>query len=298
MVTMVQGADEKLIDTVRHIQNAPQGWICIHYHFSSLGAVYKGQQLKIALNIITTHLSDSAGSVIACEDKDIFIFSRLQKSKVWEELSQKLRSLFAEDPLAYNGGVHPNPAFSDIYSLDIKPDMEKLLQCCTVKVEAKKAAEKQAAQEAPPAVDTKVLFDEMVVKSGKKRRIEREGLQVLVVEDENFSRRLLSSVMEKEYETLTARNGADALHSYAINFPDIVFLDIQMPDLNGHAVMREILTHDPQAYIVMLSANSSQKEVISSIKEGAKGFIVKPFKKDKIQAYIDKYRAEKKNHAK
>lgn len=296
MVTITQGTKEKLIDVVRNIQNRPSGWICVHYHFSALSALYKDPQLKIAQNIIATHLNEVAGSVLACDDKDIFIFSRLHKGKLWDELSHKLRSLFAEDPLSYLG-TQPNPAFSDIYSLEVKQDMDKLLSCCSAKLEAKKTAAKPPILDTQRSPNTKVLFDEMVITSGKKRRIERNGLQILVVEDENFSRKLVSSAMEKEYDTLTARNGTDALQTYAFNFPDIVFLDIGMPDINGHDVLKEILTHDPEAYIVMLSANSSQKEVITCIKEGAKGFIVKPFKKDKLQAYIDKCRMEKKNHA-
>lgn len=295
MATIIQGSEEKLIDMVRELQLSPDGWLCIHYHLSKLSIMGEEQHVKIALNTFTSHLKDVSCNIFVCPDKDIFVFSRTLKNKVWEGLTHKLRQLFADDKLAYNG-AKPNPDFFNLYSLDIKDQLDALLDACNLKLENKKPAPSIDKPNLPKP-DTKILFDHMVTTSGKKRRIEREGLQILVVEDDAFSRKLVSSVLEKEFDTITARNGSDALQTYAIHYPDLVFLDIQMPDLNGHEVLKEILAHDPDAYIVMLSANSYQKEVISSMKEGAKGFVVKPFKKDKIWSYIDKYKAERKPHA-
>lgn len=293
MVNIIQGNEEKILDTIQNYRSQP-GWLCLHYPLSRLTTTYEMQQKRIAINILHEELKNAECNILISNDNDIFIFTRVQKNKPWKQFTNKLRQLLSHDPLAFHKDKTPNPEFSGSYSLDMDADLEKLLFICDAKLEAKKQEKEQ--KPSLPKVDSKVMFNEFLVDSGKKRRIERDGLQILVVEDEAFSRKLVSSVIEKDFSTLIAKNGADALQTYALNFPDIVFLDIQMPDLNGHQVMTEIMQHDPEAFIVMLSANSSQKEVLSCMKEGAKGFITKPFKRDKLQSYIEKYRTERAKH--
>jgi CheY-like chemotaxis protein len=116
---------------------------------------------------------------------------------------------------------------------------------------------------------------------------------LLVVEDNEFSRKLIATALNgRRY--LFAKNGKEAIGFFEVNKPDMVFLDIELPDLTGLTVLSELLKVDPAAFIVMLSANSDKETVVKCIKSGAKGFIAKPFSKAKVDSYIEKYHSEKK----
>ncbi|MFN7094106.1 MAG: response regulator transcription factor [Burkholderiales bacterium] len=111
---------------------------------------------------------------------------------------------------------------------------------------------------------------------------------LLIVEDNEFSRKMIATALNKR-RYLFAKTGKEALEIYFSNRPNIVFLDILLPDMSGLELLRIIKEKDSAAFIVMLSANSEREIVVQSIRGGAKGFIVKPFSKAKIDEYINKY---------
>ncbi len=123
------------------------------------------------------------------------------------------------------------------------------------------------------------------VDAAKRRRI-RVKLQVLVVEDDPLTQRLVSNAFQDDYEVITAATAQDAVTQYLLQAPDIVFLDIGLPDASGFDVLQQIMVSDPHAYVVMLSGNSYLKNVTAALSSGASGFVAKPFKKDKMRHYI------------
>lgn len=85
-----------------------------------------------------------------------------------------------------------------------------------------------------------------------------------------------------------AENGTDALEKYRELLPDLVTLDITMPEMDGITVLKEIKQFDPNARIVMCSAMGQQAMVIDAIQAGAKDFIVKPFQPERVIEAIRK----------
>jgi two-component system chemotaxis response regulator CheY len=83
-------------------------------------------------------------------------------------------------------------------------------------------------------------------------------------------------------------NGAEAITQYQSLRPDIMTLDITMPEKDGLAALREILTLEPSAKIVMCSALGQESKVLEAIKSGAKDFVVKPFQPDRVLDAIGK----------
>ena len=79
-----------------------------------------------------------------------------------------------------------------------------------------------------------------------------------------------------------ASNGAKAIELYKNERPDLVTMDITMPDMDGIAAVKEIIKIDPNAKIIMCSALGQQSMVMEAIKSGAKDFIVKPFQPDRV----------------
>ncbi|WP_139492740.1 response regulator [Brevibacillus dissolubilis] len=114
--------------------------------------------------------------------------------------------------------------------------------------------------------------------------------KVLIVDDAAFMRQMLAQMLSGEHEVCgEATTGVEAIEKYKEVQPDIVTMDITMPDMMGTEAVREILKLDPTAKIVMCSAMGQRHMVLEAMKLGAKDFIVKPFQKDNILHAISKY---------
>lgn len=114
--------------------------------------------------------------------------------------------------------------------------------------------------------------------------------KILLVDDAAFMRmRCAKLLTENGYEVDEAENGADAVTKYQSVKPDLVLMDITMPVMDGITAVREIVTRDARAKVVMVSALGQQTMVIESIKAGAKDFVVKPFQPDKILETVKKF---------
>lgn len=121
-----------------------------------------------------------------------------------------------------------------------------------------------------------------------KRRTIRKRPEMLIIEDDHFTQKLIAKTVDPRIHVTFADNAKDALLHYIALAPDMVLLDIGLPDLNGHEVMKHILTIDGEAYIVMLSGNADTRNVIRSVENGAQGFIGKPFNRTRLSAYAHK----------
>lgn len=109
-------------------------------------------------------------------------------------------------------------------------------------------------------------------------------LRVMVVDDALFMRNMLKDIFERAgYEVVAeAENGEAALELYQEIKPDLVTMDIVMPRKSGIEALQEIMASDPDACIVMVSALGQDSLVLEAVESGAKDFIVKPFKEEKV----------------
>ena len=110
------------------------------------------------------------------------------------------------------------------------------------------------------------------------------GAKILIVDDAAFMRMMLTDILvEKGYEIAgEAGDGKDALRLYKELKPDLVTMDIVMPEVGGIESIREILKIDPEAKMLVVSALGQQALVKEAVEAGAKGFVVKPFKPEKV----------------
>jgi two-component system chemotaxis response regulator CheY len=108
--------------------------------------------------------------------------------------------------------------------------------------------------------------------------------KVMIVDDAAFMRNMLKNIInEGGFRVVCeAANGLEAIHLFAKHHPDIVMMDITMPDMDGVTAVTEIIRLHPTARIIMCSAMGQQKTVLDAIRAGAKDFIVKPFQKDRV----------------
>jgi two-component system, chemotaxis family, chemotaxis protein CheY len=113
---------------------------------------------------------------------------------------------------------------------------------------------------------------------------------VLIVDDLAFVKLVLREIVEKAgfRVVATASDGEEAVRLFAEHHPEVVLLDITMPRMDGIAALREMRRIDPSSSIIMCSALGQQRLILQAIGLGARDFIVKPFKPERVVGAIGK----------
>ncbi|MEF2095491.1 response regulator [Bacillus sp. CFBP9009] len=114
--------------------------------------------------------------------------------------------------------------------------------------------------------------------------------RILIVDDAAFMRMMIKDILSKNgFEIVgEAADGSQAVEKYKETHPDLVTMDITMPEMDGITALKEIKKVNPQAKVIMCSAMGQQAMVIDAIQAGAKDFIVKPFQADRVLEAINK----------
>lgn len=115
-------------------------------------------------------------------------------------------------------------------------------------------------------------------------------MKVLIADDAAFMRMILKDILTKNGHEVVgeAGNGVEMLQKYEETQPDIVTLDITMPEMDGLTAIKELRKKHPEANVVMCSAMGQQSIVIDAIQSGARDFIVKPFQADRVIECLSK----------
>lgn len=116
-----------------------------------------------------------------------------------------------------------------------------------------------------------------------------KDLKVLICDDSALSRKKLKDTLAdlgctQVYE---AANGNEAIEVYKQNSPDLVFMDIVMPEKDGIETIKELLAHDPNAKVVMASSVGTQNHLKEAIKAGAHDFLQKPIEADQVKHIVE-----------
>jgi two-component system, chemotaxis family, chemotaxis protein CheY len=113
---------------------------------------------------------------------------------------------------------------------------------------------------------------------------------ILICDDAAFMRMMIKDILTKNGYNIAgeAENGLKAVDKYQETKPDLVMMDITMPEMDGIQALKKIKAVDPSANVIMCSAMGQQAMVIESIQSGAKDFIVKPFQADRVLEAVKK----------
>ncbi len=113
---------------------------------------------------------------------------------------------------------------------------------------------------------------------------------ILICDDAAFMRMMIKDILTKNGYNVAAEaeNGVKAIEKYTETKPDLVLMDITMPEMDGIQALKKIKELDPGASVIMCSAMGQQAMVIESIQSGAKDFIVKPFQADRVIEAVKK----------
>jgi two-component system chemotaxis response regulator CheY len=248
-----------------------------------MGAADASALKEAVFQLAQQYLAGIDAQIYICADGDIFVIAPLLPSK---------------DGKAFILGIADflqRPAGEDWVSFhEVSLEINKLL----IVVEQKLDRQRRAAEEKRKLNERQeharkrhaILNGGMLSPptSISTRRRSRTHVELMMIEDDAFSRRLVDNILQKKYRLTGLVDAIDALDIYARLAPDLLFLDINLPDVTGHELLECILKLDPDAHVIMLSGNSDQNNILQAMRMGAKGFIAKPFTKDKIIQTIDR----------
>lgn len=210
--------------------------------------------------------------VVQCTDNDILFITRSLRQEQLHALANEFINAASIDE---GGGA--GYALYDLFR-DWRTVRDLLI--------AKIGEPKITRTEQNPRYFGEIASLEEVFSEAKKLRKARLPLHVMVVEDDPLTRRLVTGAFKENYVLITAENAQEAVANYLLHAPDIVFLDIGLPDASGFDVLYQIMASDNDAYVVMFSSNGHLDNVTAALSNGASGFIAKPFKTEKMRAYI------------
>jgi len=108
--------------------------------------------------------------------------------------------------------------------------------------------------------------------------------KIMIVDDAAFMRMMIKNTLIKSgySDFVEAQDGAEAVAKYDTEKPDLVFMDITMPNMDGLQALKKIKENNPAAKVVMCTAMGQESMVVDAIKSGARDFIVKPFNAERI----------------
>ncbi len=221
--------------------------------------------------------------VFICADKDIFV---INQSLSYDAL-EKFYTHLTPDLLP---AIFEKRAW--LASLfEIGMDWETLKNISIKKLHAarERDAPTRRYAQAGGTLDMAIsAIDRDAIASLRERRGARRKIEVVIAEDDSFSRMLVDTLLHDTYSMELVGDGLAAVLSYVKKAPDVIFLDIGMPDMDGHEVLERIFTLDPEAYVVMFSGHGDIYNVTKAMSLGAKGFLSKPFSKEKFIRFIEK----------
>jgi two-component system, chemotaxis family, chemotaxis protein CheY len=115
-----------------------------------------------------------------------------------------------------------------------------------------------------------------------------QQLNVLVVDDSILATEVLKGALQELGHKVvnTAKSGAEALATYRTTNPDVVTMDVTMPGIDGIAAARNIIKEFPDARVIMVTSHAQKGMVMQALDAGAKGYILKPIKKDKLREIL------------
>jgi CheY-like chemotaxis protein len=114
-----------------------------------------------------------------------------------------------------------------------------------------------------------------------RRNRHKNGL-ILVADDDNFTGVYVANLLKNDYDVVVVRDGEDAICAFIRHAPNLVLLDIHIPGMEGHQTLRTLRILDPDAHVVMITADPEDNHIFDAARAGAVGFLRKPLAREKL----------------
>lgn len=282
-------SEQRLLEMIPCIRENPDNWMSLRINLAGLHEQLLAQEglsgqslakihavgLKMAKMLVNSELNAFEGKIMVFGDSDVLVLF-LKPSCSFQPVLDRFRTDFAR-----SGMLHL------LVIEEMRDTLAKLISFSEAKI---LAAEEYRLKARAVEIGQSLLEwsdpdPELALAIQKKRGL-RPTSCVLIIEDDILVRGLLDNMCNTEHQVVQAKNAESGIISYIDKAPNIVLLDINMPGLNGHETLKRLRALDPLAYVIMLSGDSSQDNVLSSRAHGAAGFLRKPFHREKLDEYV------------
>jgi CheY-like chemotaxis protein len=272
-------SEQQLADIVTSIGKAPrswQGWFCLQIALqNSPNDATFGRCIARVRSFLSAYLGEAEVSIFCCQNQNIHIFCKAVPIDVLEHAAEQACCLILDEEalltsyeifdLEYDGQDYVSYALERKNGEIVTP------------ISAYSALDKFDADSKQSPADP---FEE-------KTRVSHNDLaKVLLIEDDPVTRWMVRKGLKHDCQLVTAPTANQSFDKFCSFQPDIVFLDIDLPDKSGHDVLKWIIRNDPGMSVIMFSSNNSLDNICDTLAAGARGFISKPFLREQLLHYI------------
>lgn len=282
--------EQTLIETAQVCQKMNVPLRCLYIRIGDQHRDISGEGTKIILDFVESFFKNHEIDAMAyvAEDGDVFFLSRQITNKTRDEIIKLFPGQL---------GIEPS---SSVQLYEMQIDTVQITRVCNEKIErrleqnqaeenARLKAQEDARHMVERNIEQDIALNSALLETFSQRRAERRSISILIVEDDPFSQKLISNALRGEVvDIFVASSGRQALQVMMKSAPDMIFLDIGLPDVTGLEILDEIFQIDPKAHVVMLSGNGSRDNVVGAIQKGARDFIGKPFTVEKLHVAMTK----------
>ncbi|HRQ59928.1 MAG TPA: response regulator [Alphaproteobacteria bacterium] len=258
MIVIIKDAEATFLNEIDFLMKRSTQRRCLYIRFSMMPQQSQGwfYELSRSLEDIA---EGHVGQAYICADHDVFV--------IMPHLTDKHLQKF----IAAAG--HIPKALCTLH--EIRDDYELLKNAASRKINM---AEK---------TDAPALPDAEYVPGIQEKRVARHDIDILICEDDALARMMIKNVLMHDFRVHLAKDAGEAIALYPDIAPDVVFLDIGLPDANGEDILQHFMRIDPQANIIMFSGRQDQDTILKALRHGASGFVGKPFSRGKLYQYIE-----------
>lgn len=282
MIVLAKNAEDKLLEDMHAAPQSFAGFLCFHLRLGLL-EIPKKELFETVFRVLEEIPNSYTAQVYICHDKDMLILMRGFMQRQFMSFLHKLARELAQ------------PVVLELFTVfNMEQDITRIMEICRDKIDIRNEQD-QRAEENLKKQHTQNLAQTALadinpeqIRTIAARRRTCDDIIIMITDDDQLSRTLAGNVLEKDFSVIYAKNGKEALSNYVHHAPDVLFLDIGLPDINGHDVLELIFQMDESAYIIMFSGRTDKENIIRALESGAQGFVGKPFTRDKLFQYVEK----------
>ncbi len=277
-------SEKKLAGIASSIARHPsswKNWHVLHIEVCNLGHErYENECLLWVQSILESYLREVEGQAYLCEGPSIHVLCRDTSADVLNLAAEHICTLMLEeDHLLAEYKIHHLYENGESYVNDFFKKYENITHCAHLPADTKRCF---ATIQVP---------DENELQESSRLNANIETT-VLLVDDDAVTRWMVRNTLKNKCNVITASSANQTFSKFNVVQPDIVFLDIDLPDKSGKDVLKWILTNDPGISVVMFSGHNDLDNISESLEQGASGFIAKPFLKEDFLGYINAHQSQ------
>lgn len=286
---ITQNAVQALVELTERSQHGIMLIGALHMRFATLGLQPSEDE---TIPLVRPCVEGKQAAIYFLDDGDIVIIWYGAQKAILEKLTEAIQQSYHIE--------NPGTLFS---YYDIQAHGESFLSAMKQKIPDGIANNTPATSQPVKPTEQPEKFNPALTVTDKDilsfhneapRRYSRIRPEILIVEDQDFSRKILVTALSNHYKVYEAADAETALTLYLRYAPDIVLLDIELPGMDGHQLARLLNKIDPQSYVIMVTGNHELDDIQQAKNNSAKGFIVKPFNKQRIFDAIQKFQQSRK----